>query len=127
MTISKTKQSTNSPLICQKQVQQRTGLNTSEIKILMAHNLFPKSIKISKRLLWIEEEIHQWISMLTFPLVDLNFDLSSRLNLLCRQFNQASDCASLASRNLIYYGKVVKPRLRKQIEDIKDQLQPKLI
>ena len=125
MTISKTQPTTNSILICQKQVQQRTGLNSLELNVLMDNNLFPKSIKISKRLLWIEDEIYQWIRMLKFP--QFNLDLSSRLSLLCRQFNEASDYASLASRNLTYYGKVVKPHLRKQIEEIKDQLQLKLI
>ncbi|MEQ1309336.1 AlpA family phage regulatory protein [Acinetobacter bereziniae] len=121
MIISKTQTTENYSLICRKQVQQITGLNLSEIKVLMKNGLFPQSIQITKRLLWDEKEINHWIQKF------MHSELLFQFNLLSQQFNEASDLASLASRNLIYYGKKVKPRLRKQLEGLKDQLQLKLI
>lgn len=127
MTISKTQTTENNSLICRKQVQQITGLNLSEIQVLMKNDLFPQSIQITKRLLWDEKEINHWIQKFIHSKVTMNSELLFQFNLLNQQFNEASDLASLASRNLIYYGKKVKPRLRKQLEGLKDQLQLKLI
>ncbi|MFW1985575.1 AlpA family phage regulatory protein [Acinetobacter guillouiae] len=127
MTISKTQTTENNSLICRKQVQQITGLNLSEIQVLMKNDLFPQSIQITKRLLWDEKEINHWLQKLIHSKVTMNSELLFQFNLLSQQFNEASDLASLASRNLIYYGKKVKPRLRKQLEGLKDQLQLKLI
>jgi predicted DNA-binding transcriptional regulator AlpA len=127
MSISKTQTTENYSLICRKQVQQITGLNLSEIQVLMKSDLFPQSIQITKRLLWDEKEINHWLQKLMHSKVTMNSGLLFQFNLLSQQFNEASDLASLASRNLIYYGKKVKPRLRKQLEVLKDQLQLKLI
>ncbi|MCT9976734.1 AlpA family transcriptional regulator [Acinetobacter sp. I-MWF] len=127
MIISKTQTTENYSLICRKQVQQITGLNLSEIQVLMKNGLFPQSIQITKRLLWDEKEINHWIQKFMHSKVTMNSELLFQFNLLNQQFNEASDLASLASRNLIYYGKKVKPRLRKQLEGLKDQLQLKLI
>ena len=127
MTTSKIKLTDKSTLICQKQVQHITGLNISEIKALMQHGLFPQSIQIIKRLLWSEAEINYWIQKFHNTNFLLDSDLLLKFNFLSQQFNEASALASLASRNLIYYGKKVKPRLKKQMDDLKEQLQPKLI
>jgi predicted DNA-binding transcriptional regulator AlpA len=127
MIISKTQTTEKYSLICRKQVQQITGLNLSEIQVLMKNGLFPQSIQITKRLLWDEKEINHWIQKFMHSKVTMNSELLFQFNLLNQQFNEASDLASLASRNLIYYGKKVKPRLRKQLEGLKDQLQLKLI
>lgn len=124
---TRTRTTDNPSFICSKQVQQRTGLNESEIKILAQNGLFPQSTQIAKRLLWNENEINFWIQMVIHHKVFLGSDLLFQFNFLNKQFNEASDLASLASRNLIHYGKKVKPHLKEQMDKVKDQLQLKLI